>query len=160
MNQVVQPPIAENMLKYANYKEQHERLNKALKNNFYLEAIFIEYAIIEDRLTSILRYEDNTVKSKNGFVSIEKKINKVRAISGEANGLAIKYFASDFLDTIENWKNRRNPLIHALMKQQLTTEELLNLATEGQAIVKDLSRLSRNYKRAVERKAKKISMEA
>lgn len=155
MNQEVQQPIAENMLKYANYKEQHERLNKALKHNFYLEAIFIEYAIIEDRLTSILRYEDNTIKNKNGFVSIEKKINKVRAISGEAEGLAIKYFTPNFLDTIESWKNRRNPLIHALMKQQLTTEGLLDLATEGQAIAKELSRLSQNYKRAVERKARK-----
>lgn len=155
MNQEVQQPMEENMLKYANYKEQHERLNKALKHNFYLEAIFIEYAIIEDRLTSILRYEDNTIKSKNGFVSIEKKINKVRAISGEAEGLAIKYFTPNFLDTIESWKNRRNPLIHALMKQQLTTEGLLDLAIEGQAIVKELSRLSQNYKRAVERKARK-----
>lgn len=152
MNQEVQQPIAENMLKYANYKEQHERLSKALKHNFYLEAIFIEYAIIEDRLSSILRYEGNTINSKNGFVSIEKKINKVRAISENKTGLAIKYFTPNFLDTIESWKNRRNPLIHALMKQQLTTEELLDLATDGQAIVKELSRLSQNYKRAVERK--------
>lgn len=155
MNQEIQQPIAENMLKYANYKEQHERLTKALKHNFYLEAIFIEYAIIEDRLTSILRYEGNTINSRNGYVSIEKKINKVRAISGESKGLAVKYFAPDFLDSIETWKNRRNPLIHALMKQQLTTEGLWELAIEGQTIVKELSRLSQNYKRAVERKARK-----
>lgn len=154
MNQEVQQPIAENMLKYANYKEQHERLNKALKNNFYLEAIFIEYAIIEDRLTSILRYEDNTIKSKNGFVSIESKINKVRTISREKKGLATKYFTPEFIDSIEKWKGKRNPLIHALMKQQLTTEGLLELATEGQAIAKELSRLSQNYKRAVEREAR------
>lgn len=157
MNQEAQQPIAENMLKYANYKEQHERLNKALKNNFYLEAIFIEYAIIEDRLSSILRYEGNSIKVKDekDFVSIERKINKVRTITREKKGLAFKYFAPEFIDSIENWKGKRNPLIHALMKQQLTTEGLLDLATEGQAIVKELSRLSQNYKRAVERKARK-----
>ena len=42
--------------KYYNYKEQFERLNKALKNEFYLEAIFIEYAILEDRTESVLRH--------------------------------------------------------------------------------------------------------
>lgn len=156
MNQEVQQSTEENMLKYTNYKEQHERLTKALKHNFYLEAIFIEYAIVEDRLSSILRYEGNSIKVKDekDFVSIERKINKVRTISREKNGLAIKYFSSEFLDSIEKWKGKRNPLIHALMKQQLTTEGLLELATEGQAIVKELSRLSQNYKRAVERKAR------
>ena len=35
----------------------HESLSKALKNEFYYEAIFIEYAILEDRLTSALIQE-------------------------------------------------------------------------------------------------------
>lgn len=43
---------ADNMQKYLNYKEQMGRLKKAIANSFYLEAIFIEYAIIEDRLES------------------------------------------------------------------------------------------------------------
>lgn len=47
--------ITDNMQKYANYKEQMGRLSKALTQGFFLEAIFIEYAILEDRLESILR---------------------------------------------------------------------------------------------------------
>ena len=54
----------ENIQKYENYKEQFKRLDRALKLGFYLEAIFIEYAIMEDRTSSILRYEDNSVKPK------------------------------------------------------------------------------------------------
>ena len=46
--------IADNQQKYENYREQICRLNKALKDHFYLEAIFIEYAILEDRLEAIL----------------------------------------------------------------------------------------------------------
>ena len=43
-----------NMQKYFNYQEQMVRLKKALAAQFYLEAIFIEYAVMEDRLASVL----------------------------------------------------------------------------------------------------------
>ena len=43
-----------NMEKYANYREQMERLNRAMKERFFLEAMFIEYAVMEDRCESIL----------------------------------------------------------------------------------------------------------
>ena len=48
--------LADNMQKYENYKEQFKRLNRALANGFNLEAVFIEYAIMEDRTESILRH--------------------------------------------------------------------------------------------------------
>lgn len=66
-----------NMQKYANYKEQSKRLNRAMSNEFYLEALFIEFAIIEDRVDSVLRYEDNQIKSDK-FVSIDKKLCKLQ----------------------------------------------------------------------------------
>ena len=49
-------PIADNIQKYYNYREQMTRLHKSLKQQFYLESIFIEYSIMEDRLESILRH--------------------------------------------------------------------------------------------------------
>lgn len=142
-----------NVVKYENYKKQNERLKKALNNHFYLEAVFIEYAIIEDRLESILRYENNTIKSKT-HVSIDKKIDKVNTIAREKKGLAKKYFSPEFMESIKDWKERRNPLIHALMKRSNSTEELCAIAKEGNDLQKELCRLSQNYKRAVERKAK------
>jgi hypothetical protein len=45
-------PLSANMQKYENYKEQMNRLKKAMANAFYLEALFIEYAIMEDRTES------------------------------------------------------------------------------------------------------------
>lgn len=145
--------IAENMLKYENYKEQNGRLKKALDNHFYLEAIFIEYTIIEDRLSSILRYEGNSIKSKN-HVSIDKKLSKLDEIAREKKGLANRYFTPEFIDSIRKWKEKRNPLVHSLMKQNLTSEFLYEIAFEGHNLQKELCRLSQNYKRAVERKQK------
>lgn len=48
----------ENQLKYENYREQFKRLKSALNSGFNLEAMFIEYAIMEDRTESILRHAD------------------------------------------------------------------------------------------------------
>ena len=47
--------LPENMQKYENQKEQFKRLNRAMDQCFYLEAMFIAYAILEDRTESILR---------------------------------------------------------------------------------------------------------
>ena len=140
----------QNLIKHSNYQEQFKRLDKALKNQFYLEAIFIEYAIIEDRTESILKYEGNAIKSDN-FVSLDRKIGKIKTIAREKKTLPAKYFDEAFLDSILVWKNERNRMIHALMKQLLTTEELEHLALQGKNIAKMLCSKSTNYKRALER---------
>ena len=145
--------LPENMLKYENYREQNKRLSKALQNEFYLEAVFIEYAIMEDRTESILRYEGNEIQS-NRFVSIDRKVKKIKRILEQEEFLARRYFTVELMDQVLNWKNRRNGLIHALIKRSTTTQELIDLAEEGRQLTKDLSRLSTNYKRAVERKKK------
>ena len=62
-----------------------------------------------------------------------------------------KYF-QDILDDIKQsglWKEERNRLIHALMKQALTTEELQNLAEQGQVLVKKLCSITTSYSRKI-----------
>ena len=141
------------MEKYESYKEQHDRLKKAMKHGFFFEAIVIEYAILEDRTESILRYEGNSINSKK-HVTIEAKINKIETIAREKKGLAKRYFQPELIAAMREWKEKRNGLIHALMKHSVTQEELRTIALEGEALVKEVSRLSQNYKRAVERKNK------
>lgn len=143
--------INQNKVKYSNYQEQYKRLEKALKSQFYLEAIFIEYAIIEDRTESILKYENNTINSNN-FVSLDRKISKIKTISREKKSLPARYFNEAFLDSILLWKNERNRMIHALMKQSLTADDLESLAMQGKNIARALCTKATNYKRAVERK--------
>lgn len=145
----------DNMQKFENYKEQKGRLKKALSNKFYLEALFIEYAIIEDRAESILRYENNEIHSDN-FVSINRKLKKIKKIAEKKNSLPNRYFSDKLIDNILEWKESRNSIIHGLMKQQLTTEKLEELALNGSKLTDGLCSKSTNYKRAVERrKAKK-----
>ncbi len=49
----------DNYQMYENYKEQFKRLDRALRYEFYLEALFIEYAILR---TGRSRSSDMQVK--------------------------------------------------------------------------------------------------
>ena len=150
--------IPENMQKYYNYKEQMSRLKKALKQGFYLEAIFIEYAVMEDRLESILRHSNRWHPKPGQFLSISQKLGQVSALIRQKKTISKKYFTQELLDDIRAWKNKRNPLIHALLKQDLREMDLQAIAEEGSALANTLCNKTTSYKRALEREeAKKQS---
>ena len=134
-----------NRQKHENYKEQAIRLKRAINAKFYLEAVFIEYAIIEDRFESALRHSGVIVNGK--YTGLNKKLSKMEAIAREKKSLAHKYFTPELLESVSLWKEERNRLIHALMKQVLTTEELKNLAEQGQILVKKLCSITTSYSR-------------
>ena len=147
----------DNMTKYEIYKEQFKRLKLALKNGFNLEAIFIEYAIIEDRTESVLRHAgkwDAYLKSLRGRnPSIDSKIKYIKKLSENKKDLSNKYFADDgLLDNILTWKEERNRLIHALLKQDFEHDEIRNLALDGETLLNALKRKVGNYNRAIERR--------
>ncbi|MBQ6240025.1 MAG: hypothetical protein IJK56_06650 [Firmicutes bacterium] len=145
----------DNLQKYENYKEQFKRLDRALSAGFNLEAVFIEYAVLEDRSSSILRYENNSIKPKGDRPpSLDAKLKKIKTIAREKKSLPNRYFTDEFIDRIIEWKEKRNRIIHALLKQSLTTEGLVLLAEEGKKLARELSNKAGNYKRAVERKNK------
>ncbi len=147
----------QNQLKYQNYREQFKRLNKAITQNFYLEAVFIEYAVMEDRTESIIRHAGKWEAYLKKRGKYEPTLDsKIRYISSqmEANrkDLLRRYFNDGCLNRILTWKEERNRLIHALLKQKLTTEELASLAEQGRDIARQLSNKATNYNRAIEKK--------
>lgn len=138
------------MQKYANYKTQMGRLNQAIKERFFLEAMFIEYAIMEDRCESILTYAG--VFRADRHITITRKVRRLEALC-QSSEIARKYFSQELLESILVWKEKRNQFIHTLMKQTFTGEELEAFILEGQTIIKTLSSKSTSYKRALERQA-------
>ena len=55
-----------NYKKQAKYADLITRLNKALNEEFYYEAIFIEFAMFEDRTSSLLRHAGISTLDDNG----------------------------------------------------------------------------------------------
>ena len=149
----------ENQLKYENYKEQFKRLDKALKNGFNLEAIFIEYSIIEDRTESILKHAEKWeayLKKRGRYpVTLDSKIKYISSFARERGSLLNRYFSDELLADILEWKDERNSLMHALMKQSLTTEDLQTVALKGKDFARKLANKTTSYRRAVERKRSK-----
>jgi hypothetical protein len=147
---------SENMLKYENYKEQFKRLNRALLNRFNLEAMFIEYAIMEDRTESILRHAgkwDVYLKSRKGReVNIDSKIKYIIKLAENQKDILHKYFSDDLFEQILTWKNQRNRLIHALLKQEHAHNEVLVLAEKGNELVKTLKSRTSTYNRKIDKK--------
>lgn len=139
----------DNMQKYANYKEQFGRLKKALNYKFYLEAIFIEYAIIEDRFESVLRHSGKFNTEKHN--SLNNKLKRIKEMQREKKGLTRKYFSEELIGEVSAWKEDRNKLIHALMKQSLHTENLEVVAIKGQELAKIVSNKTKSYNNALQK---------
>ncbi len=153
------PPLS-NMEIYQNFKTQHERLKVALAHAFYLEAVFIEYAIIEDRTASILAYEVNN-RRKFANMNLEQKLKKIKNCANQKthertwiNTYFSDEHSNNLMDRIYNWKeNFRNPLTHKLMRCRTTTDYLRDFAKQGEALCKELSNLTNNYKSRVKNHA-------
>ena len=154
---------ADNAQKHENYREQFVRLKKALASEFYLEAIFIEYTIIEDRTESILRHAgkwDAYLKKRGRYqVTLDSKITYIQDFAREKKSLAHRYFYDSLLDEIIVWKDERNRLIHALLKQTLTTEEVSEIAHTGERLTKEIRTRATNFSRTIERKNNTIKGE-
>ena len=146
--------IADNQQKYENYRVQMGRLKSALKSHFYLEAIFIEYAIMEDRLEAILRHAGKWNPKEGTFVSIDAKVKKVAKLAEEKKNPAHRYFSPELTDGILAWKEKRNKLIHALLKQSIHSEDLLEVAEEGERLTRQLCSKATSHRRALEKQEK------
>lgn len=148
--------VATNVQKYENYREQFIRLKKALDSKFFLEAIFIEYTIIEDRTESILRHAEkwDSYLKKRGVreVTLNSKITYINGQVTSGDKMFRKYFSDNLLSDILEWKETRNQLIHALLKQNLTTEYLAYIAYHGSELTRLLRNRTNSFNKAVERK--------
>lgn len=75
--------VADNKEKGISYKENFKRYNKAKASEFYLECLWILYAMIEDRTSSFLYYIGFTSEEHRSSVTGTTKIKKeIREILG------------------------------------------------------------------------------
>lgn len=113
------------------------KLKKATYEEFYYEAIFIEYAILEDRTDSILKHANINYIDKNGYsLRIGSKLNKIRYDKKLQDKYIKKHLSNELICSIELWKEERNKLIHALVKNSYDYDELKNIALQGECLCK------------------------
>lgn len=129
-----------NMEKHEVYKSMNENLTKAMRHEFYYQAIFIEYAIIEDRCSSVLRHAGvKYTDSKGHELKISEKLKKMRGNPAFDIPYVRQRIPIELLDQITAWKRERDQLIHALAKIPYDHESVKSVAIRGQELARFLS---------------------
>jgi len=132
-----------------NNKEKNEKyavlmskLKRSINNEFYYESIFIEYAILEDRAESLLRHAKIPQFDYNGDnLNLNGKLKKIEhSIKFNKDSYVSNHISFKLLSEIHDWKNRRNVLIHDLIKSKYNLDEdVKKIAYEGYDIIKILN---------------------
>lgn len=128
-----------NVQKYETYKSVHELLSKALKQGFYYEAIFLEYAILEDRLASVLKYADVPHLDKNGKdVSISRKLSLIEGRKEFAEKFYKEHLTPELIQKCKNWIVERNDLIHHMANLPYDNKQVQKIAVDGNELVNEI----------------------
>lgn len=132
--------MPKNMEKYETYKQMHDDLNKAMRAGFYYQAVFIEYAIVEDRCKSALLCAGvKCVDSKGNDISLTKKINKLKSNAAFTAKYPRSRLTEELLDELIKWKRDRDELVHNLANITFNDEVLREITERGKRLIRTLS---------------------
>lgn len=137
------------MEKRNKYSNLMLKLKKATNNEYYYEAIFLEYAILEDRTESLLKHAKIKYRKENeqSFKLIEK-LRKIRERLEFQNKYIKKHLPNELIDKIIIWKRQRDTLMHDIVNMTYENKEIKDIALEGECLVKRLNnktKLVNNY---------------
>ena len=131
-----------NYKKNQSYKELMEDLALAIEKEFYYEAIFIEYAIFEDRTESLVRHSKLEHDLKPKEFNLFNKINLIKNAQEFKSFYCNKHEIVKILNEVNDWREIRNKLIHDLVNTEFTSDDIKEIATKGYELVTKLNNKS------------------
>lgn len=140
------------MAKHALYKTFMSRMDEAFQSEMHLEASWYAYAILEDRLVSLLK-NSGGVGEKQGGASgkpIRMMGPKLKELTRRAkrDPLLKENFEHDKLNT---WKESRNNLMHAMGDATMAIEDIdiaaKKLSEEGKHLTREYAAACRRLKK-------------
>lgn len=139
----------DNLEKQNQYAILMSKLKRATKYENYYEAIFIEYAILEDRSASILKHAKIRLPkdNKNG-TNLFHKLEAIENNSKFNNAYCQKHLPKEYIEKIQKWREKRNTLIHDLVETKYDSKLVKQLALDGECYVMKFSsksKLINNY---------------
>lgn len=129
--------------KCATYAALKVRLKRALANSFWFEACMLEYAIIEDRTSSILAHCNIC---DNPYAENKKMLNKLRSILlqiGKGHPIISKATDSALIEAIIRWRETRNDIVHRACIRQYDETEMEMVAKQGAELTKKIDNTSK-----------------
>jgi hypothetical protein len=125
------PPIG-NGTKFLCYREAWTRIEKALQQEFFLEAVAIEESIMWDRITSYLRDQGETVPDSKTFGRVIESWKKM-----------LHNNFCDLQEQVSAWKRQRDCVIHGMVKSEnidAFLEKAKDTAEKGRDLARTIER--------------------
>lgn len=140
------------MPKEALYKTFMTRMRSAYKASMYLEASWYAYAVLEDRLVSLLRNSGGVGENAGGSGGkpIRMMGPKLKELSRRAQKDALLQVNFEH-DKLNSWKDSRNNLMHAMGDATMPIDDIdeaaRKLAEDGHSLVKEYASACRRLKK-------------
>lgn len=135
------------MGKFALYRQMIARLDEAIVGGHFFEASWYAYALLEDRLISLLASSGDS----RSLRMMGPKIGELKDRSASDPTLATNF---EYM-RLNAWKDARNDLMHAMAEGAMPMSDIdlraKALANEGAALVRIYSAAARRQKRVAGR---------
>ena len=130
----------DNFEKRDRYAMLMTKLDASILNEFYYEAIFIEYAILEDRTESILKHAGISYRDSRGYgFKLVEKLKMIKSRREFQNDYIKTNISRDLIEDVITWKRQRDKLIHDLINSKYDNAGIKEIAIRGQKIIKTFS---------------------
>jgi len=117
----------------------------AIKHGFYLDALLILSSIMESRLRSVI----TRVQKENPGpgLSLERCIKRIKHLRlTHPDPMLEKTFDVQMIDSLRNWKNRRNDVLKDFTRIHVSKKRTEKLTQEGILLLRDLNSSSKKFK--------------
>lgn len=136
------------------YATLKTKLKIALHQEFFFEALLLEYSILEDRLFSILGHAGiRNTNSKGEPLGFQAKLNKIdNAIRSKQKPIYGKV-KPEIVQAVFDWKETRNTLVHRSCQRIYNGIEVEQCAKAGNELVNLVTNAAQSIKNATKKKA-------
>jgi hypothetical protein len=137
--------------KKSHYEQLIARASSAIRSEFYLDASWYVYGLLEDRLVAALMASGGARDPQGNKIMMMGR--KLRLLKSRAKNdpLLGAYFPDALFDDISRWKDARNRLMHDIGDARTPIPQLDKagylLATSGRELLKVVCRAVRLLKR-------------
>jgi hypothetical protein len=137
--------------KHEHYEQLMASMTAAHTAEYYLEASWFAYTILEDRLLSALQQSGGaTYKNHRPIRMLGKKMQEI-SLRKRNDKLLAAYFSDPLMTRIHQWKEDRNDLTHAMADGTKTIAEVKKaaylLSTSAKSLVRDVASAARLLKK-------------
>jgi hypothetical protein len=129
-------------------KEMTIAAGNAMKNGFYTEAIWILSGIMEARLKKMIILTEG--RNPGAASGMEQHLKRIKLLqTRERYALLKSQFPSTLINAMRSWKNNRNIMMKDMLEMHVSWERKERQAKQGVALLKQLDKVYKHYKLAV-----------